>query len=399
PQGIASTPQPEQGRRTHRRRWPWIVVGVVAGLLVLGMAAALWVISGMIGDGARVPQPDAGYPMTITSIEGDQVSYTGVPSGWTDQGSYALRTSEGGYSLSDAEPIVTGDGAGTRTVTDQVTPPALAAGQSAALDGWYYGADPGEVLGLPYREVTYPAPGGPTAAWLIPGTSSTWVVYAHGRGDLPAQGLRMAHAMVPLGYPMLLIQYRNDPQGPGGSGYAHFGTDEWADLEAAVQYALDQGAERVVLAGTSMAGAMALAMLETSPLADRVVAVVGDAPAVDFGATVRRQTADMGLPGFVTDLAMRIASLRFGMDWGAMDYVARAGDLSVPMLITQGAADTSALPDRAAAFAAAAPTGRVTLETFPETGHTLAWNTDRERFEALVTGFLDRVAPAAGGAS
>ena len=225
------------------------------------------------------------------------------------------------------------------------------------------------------------------------------MVYAHGRGDLPAQGLRLAHAVAPLGYPMLLIQYRNDPQGPGGNGYAHFGTDEWADLAAAVQYALDQGAQRVVLAGTSMGSAMALAMLDNSPLADRVVAVVADAPAVDFGETVRRQAGDMGLPGFVTDLAMRVASLRYGMDWEAMDYVARAGDLPVPMLITQGAADTSALPDRAAAFAAGAPAGLVTLETFPATGHTLAWNTDRDRFEPLLTGFLDRLAPAAGGAS
>ncbi len=117
------------------------------------------------------------------------------------------------------------------------------------------------VWGSTTRTCSTTRPWVPTPAWFIPGTSSTWVVFVHGRGETPREGLRIASTVAPLGYPMLLIQYRNDPQAPAGNGYGQFGVDEWQDLEGAVQYALDNGAERIVLAGASMGGAASLAFL------------------------------------------------------------------------------------------------------------------------------------------
>jgi uncharacterized protein len=383
---VASHAAPRRGRR-----WPWVALGILLGLVVAVAAGGLWYVSGLIGAGARVPQPDAGFAMTIDAVDGDRVEYSGVEPGWGDQGLMGIASVEGGYLQTD-DPRVSGD-AGSRAVTGQVLPPSLAAGQAAALDGWYFPRNPLVGLGLPYEDVEFDTPLGAAPAWLIPGTSSTWVVYTHGRGAGPGEGLRIASTVAELGYPMLLIRYRNDALAPPGNGYAQFGVDEWQDLEGAVQYALDNGAERVVLAGTSMGGSVSLAFLQNSPLADRVVGTFLDSPLADFSQVVEIRAADQGIPGFVTALGMQVAQWRYGFDFDAADYTADAAEFRTPMLIVQGTADTTVPPEVATDFAAAAPPGLVTLELVEGAGHLLSWNVDRSRYEALLSGFLAEVAP------
>lgn len=379
--------------RRRRRRWPWAVLGVVVGLLIAGAAAALWYLSGLIAAGSAIPQPEAGFPMTVTAVDGAQVAYRGVPSGWTDQGLAGLASIEGGYAQT-VDPVVAGSGTGARTITGTVLTPELQAGQSAALDGWYFPRDPRVGLGLDFDDVTYDAPLGPTPAWFIPGTSSTWVIVVHGRGDAPRQGLRIASTTAAEGYPTLLIRYRNDAGAPLGTGYAQWGAAEWEDVDAAVQYALDNGATKVVLAGISLGGSAALAFLQNSDQADAVVGVFLDAPATDYGAMVQAEATERGVPSIVTDLAQRVAAWRFGFDWDAIDYVTEAGGFDTPMLVVQGTADTSVPAELNERFAAAAAPGVVTLELFDGAGHTTAWNTDRPRYEQLLADFLSRVAPA-----
>lgn len=357
-------------------------------VLAAALAVVVWVFSGMIADGMRVPQPEAGFPMLLTAVDGESVSYQGVPAGWTDQGRYAIRTPEGGYTQTGPDLVVGTDGSATRRITNVVSSPEPAVGQHAALDGWYFGDDPKQALGLDFETVSFPTPLGPAPAWVIPGDGSTWVVYAHGRSDHPAQGLRLARTATGLGLPMMLIAYRNDRAAPYDGGIAQAGATEWADLDGAVQYALAHGARRVVLAGSSMGGSMALAFLEHSDHADRVDALVLDAPLVDFGATVQKGADDLHVPGIVTALAQQVASWRFGFDWDAVDYVSRAGAISVPTLVTQGGSDTTALPSSAEEFAASAAPGMVQLEVFPTAGHTLAWNVDSDRYDRVVRDFL-----------
>ena len=50
------------------------------------VAGGLWYVSGLIGAGARVPQPDAGFAMTIDAVDGDRVEYSGVAPGWARPG-------------------------------------------------------------------------------------------------------------------------------------------------------------------------------------------------------------------------------------------------------------------------------------------------------------------------
>lgn len=379
----------------RRRRWPRVLLAVgvsVVVLLILGVLGAAWYFSGRIGDASAVPQPDAGYPMTVTAIEGDWISYSGVAEGWDDAGLAAVEAPDGTY-VQLGRPEDVADGSGRRMAVNGFPKGALEVGTALRLDGWFFGRDPGQVLGLPFEEVPITTELGPAPAWLIPGTSSTWVIYAHGRGDGPAQGLRLVRALRDAGYPMLLISYRNDPGAPAGNGYAHWGADEWRDLEAAAQFALDRGAQRLVLAGTSMGGSMALSLLEQSDLADSVAALVLDAPAVDFGATVDAQGADLGVPGPVTWLAKALASWRYGIDWESADHVPEAAGLEVPVLVLAGQDDTSARLQDIEAFAGAAPAGLVDVRVFPGVGHTTAWNLFPEVYEPAVADFLADVAP------
>ncbi len=366
---------------------------VVLALLAV-VIGGLWVVSGLIGAGVRADTTSAGFPMAITSVDGTRISYRGDGSGWADQGLMGIATAEGGY-LQTTDPETRGSGdsvAGRRTITAQVLPPEPATGQAAALDGWYFPRNPKVGLGLDYEDVTYDAPLGPTPAWLIPGTSSTWVVFTHGLGAHPAEGLRMADTVSGAGYPMLLIRYRNDARAPEGDGLGHFGVDEWQDLEAAVQFALDSGAERVILAGSGMGGAITLSFLQNSPLAEKASGVFLDSPVTSLPAVVQARAEDLGLPSVAATLGRSVAAWRYGIDFEAADYSGLAQGLGVPVLIVQGTDDTTVPASVNVAFATGAEA--VTLELFEGAGHQLAWNVDPARYDLLLGDFLASTAGA-----
>ncbi len=376
-----------------RRRWPWITLASVVAALAIIALAGLWYVSGLIGAGARVAQPDEGFPMLITAAQGTSITYSGPTGGVTDQGLMGIATVEGGYIQTDS-PSASG-GLTTRMVTAQILPPIPAAGQAAVLDGWFFPRNPRVGLGLDYDEIAYDSPVGPVPAWFIPGSDDTWVIFTHGRGASPAEGLRIANTVSGLGYPMLLIKYRDDANAPQQDGLGNFGADEWPDLEAAVQYALDNGARQVVLAGASMGGSVTLAFLENSALADRVVGTFLDSPIADFAQVIQAEADEMGLPSFVASAAMRVASWRYGFDYSATDYTSRPDAFTAPMLVVQGTGDQTVVPAVSEDFAAA--TG-ARLELFEGAGHLLSWNVDRARYEALLTEFLGEVAPTAAAA-
>ena len=144
-----------------------------------------------------------------------------------------------------------------------------------------------------------------------------------------------------------------------------------------------------------MGGSVSLAFLQNSDLADRVVGAFLDAPLTDFAQVVEIGAADMGDARSVGHgLAMQVAQWRYGFDFEAADYTADAGGFRTPMLIVQGTADTTVAAggQRSSSRRRRRP-GLVTLELFEGAGHLLSWNVDRDRYEALLSGFLAEVAP------
>lgn len=250
--------------------------------------------------------------------------------------------------------------------------------------------DPGQILDSA-QQVSIAGPLGDLPAWRIPGESTTWALLVRDR----SAGLRHVLPILPTlseaGLPVLVVSYRNQPGAPETEGrLARYGQTEWQDLEAAVRYARREGARETLLVGYGMGGSVAMGFLDRSPLAEMVSGVIMDAPVVDPGATVEREMDRRGVPAVVTDIAKAISSARFGISWSATDYVSRADELEVPVLVFHGVEDASVPIEISRAFARANP-DRITLVPVPQAGHLEAWNVDPLLYEASVREFVSRV--------
>lgn len=87
----------------------------------------------------------------------------------------------------------------------------------------------------------------------------------------------------------------------------------------------------------------------------------------------------------MTGLANPVGLRRF-------DRIARAGELTVPTLILHGTLDTSSPFELSSRLRTLSP-DIVDLETF-DADHTITWNSDRERWRAVVSSWLVSVAAA-----
>jgi hypothetical protein len=303
--------------------------------------------------------------------------------------------------------VIESDGVGdhapvgrTMVCRPALTGPLPAPGTPVVLDAGLYDPDP-RALGLDFEDVVVHSPVGRCPAWLVPGASpDTWVVAVHGRGADRRECLRALPELNRLGLPVLAISYRNDLVAPPSpDGHYHLGDTEWEDLEAAVRYALDRGASRVVLFGWSMGAAVTGAFLDRSALADRVAAVVWDAPVLDWRATLRQQASLRGLPAGVSRLLPALLAAvtrwRIGIDFDRFDLARRPPRVRPPTLLFHGTRDTAVPVGPARALAAAAADAGWPLRYVEVAGaeHTAAWNVDPEAYRRALAAFLAPVAP------
>ena len=201
-----------------RRRWPWIVLGELSPpSSCSSVGAALWYFSGLIGDGC--PHPAAGCRLPDEHHRGRRrpgVVLRASPSGWTDQGLTAIATERG--RLRADRP--------TRPCREPTRQPAVTTGccrRSPPRDRrrrWTAGtsrATRRSGSGCASRTSTYDSPARSHAGLVHP---RHLLDLGRGRartvGHARRRGLRIASTVAPLGYPMLLIKYRNDAQAPGG---------------------------------------------------------------------------------------------------------------------------------------------------------------------------------------
>ncbi|MFH1329142.1 MAG: alpha/beta fold hydrolase [Actinomycetota bacterium] len=385
------------GRR--RRRWPYWTMGAVLLLVLVFFAGGGWYFASQIrSDALLVDRPSApDYRYEVLGAGAGRLTLAlpeDEPEELTD-GELLGVVWDDGYGQVHAV-LSRAEGSITREFTALTGTPEV--GDLVALDSFAFPNDPG-VVGIDWEVVTYASGLGAAEAWFVPGERSTWAVFVHGRGANPGEALRALPTFAAAGFPSLLITYRNDAGAPEVEGrLARFGATEWEDLQGAVRYALDHGAEDVVLVGYSMGGAIVVSFLLRSDLAAEVEATVLEAPALELGDMVDARAGDTSLPLVpakvpivLTAAAKQIASWRFGVDWGEVDYVARAGELATPLLVIHGTEDDTVPFAVSEEFAAAAAPGLVTLVRFDGAGHVRAWNVDPERYEAVLSGFLASV--------
>ena len=268
----------------------------------------------------------------------------------------------------------------------------LAVGDRVRFDKFAFPGDPTRAHGIQFDEIRFASPLGELTAWQMDGSGETWAIFVHGKGSNRREALRMLPVVDGAALTSLVITFRNDAGGPEDpSGYYWYGLTEWEDLEAAAQYALDNGAERLVLVGYSMGGGIVVNFMYQSPLAGQVVGMILDSPMLDLSATVDLGAQNLNLPPFLTAIAKTISGLRFDIDWEALDYLNRVDELTAPVLLFHGDADETVPVSTSEIFAERRP-DIVTYEFFKGAPHVGAWNVDPERYEAAVREFLDRVA-------
>lgn len=262
-------------------------------------------------------------------------------------------------------------------------------------DGYAFPNGPGDV-GLAHEDVTYLSPLGPMGAWLVPPVSRVWAVHVHGWTANRRESIRLLPPIRDVGMTSMVIDYRNDPGAPADpSGHHRFGLHEWEDVDAAVRYALDAGADEIVCVGYSTGAAHILSFLEQSPHAQKIIGLVLDAPNIILADTVRHGSRGVRIPRLgvrvtplLVEFGMWIADLRWGIDWDRTNYVQRAESIiEVPTLVFHGTSDDRVPISTSRQLEARLP-DLVQLHETQAAGHVMSWNADPQRYEKLLTSFL-----------
>jgi alpha-beta hydrolase superfamily lysophospholipase len=268
------------------------------------------------------------------------------------------------------------------------------------FNGWYF-LYPDE-LDVSFENVSIETELGPAAAWLVPGpdgvaSPANWVIQVHGRAVIRTETLRAVPVFHSAGYTSLLLSYRNDGEAPDSAdGLYRLGDTEWKDVDAALSYAIAHGAESVILMGWSMGGATVLQALTRSQHASVVSGLVLDSPVIDWVTALDYQGRSMGVAKPIRSVVYALLGGGWGrlftgqhapIDLQRLDFVERARELTVPILILHSD-DDGYVPSAASHALAAARSDIVTLEVFHTARHTKLWNYDPERWTRAIADWL-----------
>ena len=259
-----------------------------------------------------------------------------------------------------------------------------------------YRGDPAAAFGLAFETVRYPTELGPAEAWLVPGSrvGAPWAIYVHGIGGIRENGYKQLTALQQAGLTTLMITYRNDRGAPAAPRALYaFGTTEWADLDAAVTWALGQGAPSVIIVADSMGGAITGQFLRHSAQTHRVLALALDAPALDLDRVVAATLARLNLP-FAPQLALaslHLFDFAHGSSLADADTRAELVRFPGPLFLSHGSADALVPIDISDELVPQ----RQNPTTYLRTGanHLLSYKADPERYRGELAGFLKALLP------
>ncbi|GLZ34506.1 alpha/beta hydrolase [Lentzea sp. NBRC 105346] len=356
-----------------------LIVLVTAGLGVIG-----WYYSGEL----LVPEEvQKTYPETALGTDGKNVVLAESKL-TTLRGTFGLVWTGGTARVGDV--VKTANGRVERPLLEGSAP---ADGTRVRIETDLYEGDPKQALGLDFTEAKIPTELGDAPAWLVPAASTTWVITVHGRGASREEALRVIPQLHDAGLPVLAITYRNDAGAPKSpDGLYHLGDTEWRDVESAIRYAQGQGAQKVILYGWSMGGAIVGQTLGQSALAASVVGVVLDSPVTNWSMTLDLQAENRGVPVFLTPVAELVSGWRAGIEFGRFDLVEHPPILKPPTLLFHGTADGTVPTQSSRNLATAA--GRLNWPMqyveIPGADHTSGWNVATETYKSALADFLTR---------
>lgn len=309
-------------------------------------------------------------------------------------GRYGLFTT-GTYGYVKLGAVLSADATSVRRKLLTQIEPGARVDRAASFSGFYF-TSPSE-LHLPWENLLIGSSAGPCPAWFFPAASSTWVIQVHGRGATRAECLRAVPVLHAAGLPTLVVSYRNDGEGPRTRAGAYaLGAAEWRDVDAAISYALRHGAERVVLMGWSMGGAVSLQAAVTSGNRDRIAGIILESPVVDWRSVLRYQARMVGVRAPLPELAMqalqrpltaRLSGADQPIAFDRLDMVARADELTAPVLILHSDDDGFVPIDASKQLQESRP-DLVTMPRFTVARHTKLWNYDETGWNSAISAWL-----------
>ncbi|GAA0697627.1 alpha/beta fold hydrolase [Kitasatospora atroaurantiaca] len=364
----------------------WGTAAAVAAAAV-GAGAAALLLGRKVSD--RVVRPSVTGPgaatLRVHDLSPGRVALTRAPE-TVRPGRYALEWRGGGHAVV-GEVLRTDVQTVTRRL-ERVDGGTLDLATEVKVTPWVYRGDPGSALGLEYGEAVVNGELGPLPAWYVPGVRGTWVILVHGPGADRTQALPVLPLLHSLRLHSLTITYRGDrgaPESPDGLG--HFGETEWRDVEAAVRFALENGAGQVILYGWSLGATMGLQAAARSSWRESVSGLVLDSPVLDWPATVRRESVRAGVPAPLAELGALAAQGRTKVDLAGFARLARGTDLHVPALLLHSPTDGIA-PWKAAERLADLRYDLVSLHPVPDAEHAALWNADPDGYAETLRRWL-----------
>ncbi len=197
------------------------------------------------------------------------------------------------------------------------------------------------------------------------------------------------HLAGKMGHNILVVNQRANGASEGNT--ITFGIKERLDCVEWANYAAQRFGKDVpiVLAGVSM-GAATVLMASELALPENVIGVIADCGYSSPGAIIRKVSRDVRIPGWLSYPFIVLGALIFGRFrlWqrGAIDALHHA---KVPILLIHGEDDRYVPCDMSRDMKKAAGQKAV-LETFPGAAHGISYVTDPQRYEKIVSDFLNR---------
>lgn len=356
-----------------------LVLAVLA-VLVVAFAAARSLVVGRLAAPIK-------YNRVGNDIEFDATELTRAA------GSYGLLSADGVHARIDA--VLEEHGTSVKRALGPVTGGELPTGGEGRWVRDVY-PSPAE-LGVSFTEVAITTAGGPSPAWLIPGTGddAVWAVHLHGIRTQRSVVLPSVSALLPTGVTSLVPSWRGDSEGPSTvGGGSSLGQEEWRDVEAALEFAVASGARSIVLVGWSMGAMISTLLLQNSRLSDRVVGLVMVAPVTSWRTLVAQAVRAARLPAFIGSLVegilrtpglCRLVGLEGPVRLAALDSA--AATVTVPTLVIHNPGDP--LAPFAATVDFVNQNGEYAeLVVFEEAPHAMEWNREPQRFEETMTNWV-----------
>jgi hypothetical protein len=359
-------------------------IATIVAVLALWLLFA-WLHANALRSELMVPRSDSSvFLLTVAGNDGSRVLLDRTEA-TAREGIWGLESTEG-YAQLGAIVRVT-DAVVERLITPQTGD--MPAGTRVRVDTDAYSGTPREALGVGFETLRSPSEIGPQPYWFIDGRRSTWVIFVHGRGnDRLEESLRITPSLVTQGFPVMAITMRNDVGAtPSKSGLRYWGLEEWRDVDAAIESGLRKGAKDFVIVGSGFGASVVSTFLDESDRVDLVRAVVYESPVLAVESIAKAYASKERTPAPIAWLGRRLTALRFGLDWAALDQIARSNEFDVPILLLYGAGDDVVPVEDFEEFSARRP-DIVQSHRFEQARHADLWNVDAERYEDTIEKFL-----------